>query len=821
MTDSKHRPHILVLMPFESSFKNVYEVGIKPVCKSCRTKCERIDERIHSKSILRQTYMAIEEADLVVADMTGRNANVFYEVGYAHAKNKEVVLLTQDVDDIPFDLKHYLHIIYNWQGIPSLKEKLRKHIRGILKITREPKKSLVALRTRGDIPKIRDQIENVKQISILAVTGRQFMEPPLRNIYKQPGIKLEVVLANPEDEALKVWARQFETGSRIIREEIRDSIAFFCRLPDITIKFMSHFVPFSMLATDSDKDEGSIVVAFHTYKQDSSDRPYIHLTPSTTPFWYKRFKDQFYGIWKDARGFEVDLTRELFVIEDCGCNVLEQWQIIPLVSPGSYSLGVAVDIGLLQGVLSEQHITTSIRKDAPLSGEALNSIGHPIVSNRKELENLRKWPVLDLTDAKEITSVKLLQMQEDESVPKVSLKFLREGFKFRREEPTTILKYPEFIALIEGVDFRFPDPRLINDMNSIFDAKTQERDPFWYRTIDDMPIQWRGHSCEICDSENNGVRHIIGPSRIVKCEKCELEFDNPQAIIETRALNKYSSTHDNQRSGIPSMVRARQNVAVFIEDLMELAPSLINESLLEIGCASGEFMHLLHKEHHWPKAHLLGIEPSPESTGVARTKYGLTIINERAENVELTHHKYNVVVIINTMEHLPQPRLVFVHNALTTDGCLMIYTVPNVDSLPSLLFPEGFIAKNFPDGQHHFQYSLKTQTVLCKSVGFRKITPLGRRRDIVGDNKKATATWLAYSCGVPLDICVNVDPMLEELRERICEICKKSVKNKELSQLKSKADFDNVESLISFWKKNVWSSPHLSDAFDLFLQPNK
>jgi hypothetical protein len=49
---------------------------------------------------------------VLVADMTGCNPNVFYEVGYAHALGKLVLLLTKNAEDIPFDLKHYPHIVY-------------------------------------------------------------------------------------------------------------------------------------------------------------------------------------------------------------------------------------------------------------------------------------------------------------------------------------------------------------------------------------------------------------------------------------------------------------------------------------------------------------------------------------------------------------------------------------------------------------------------------------------------------------------------------------------------------------------------------------
>src|SRR5258708_21790898 len=59
--------------------------------------------------------------------MTGRNPNVFYEVGYAHALGKIVLLLTQKADDIPFDLKHHQHIVYGG-SIDVLKSQLISRI---------------------------------------------------------------------------------------------------------------------------------------------------------------------------------------------------------------------------------------------------------------------------------------------------------------------------------------------------------------------------------------------------------------------------------------------------------------------------------------------------------------------------------------------------------------------------------------------------------------------------------------------------------------------------------------------------------------------
>jgi hypothetical protein len=60
--------------------------------------------------------------------MTGRNANVFYEVGYAHALGKIVLLLTRDASDIPFDLQQQPHTVYEGK-IELLRSELAKRIR--------------------------------------------------------------------------------------------------------------------------------------------------------------------------------------------------------------------------------------------------------------------------------------------------------------------------------------------------------------------------------------------------------------------------------------------------------------------------------------------------------------------------------------------------------------------------------------------------------------------------------------------------------------------------------------------------------------------
>jgi hypothetical protein len=128
MTYTKPKPFVFVLMPFLDEFDDIYQLGIKPACSDAGAYCERVDEQIFHESILERIYNQIAKADVIVADMTGRNANVFYETGYAHALGKKVILLTQNGDDIPFDLKHYPHIVYAGK-ITHLKSELENRVR--------------------------------------------------------------------------------------------------------------------------------------------------------------------------------------------------------------------------------------------------------------------------------------------------------------------------------------------------------------------------------------------------------------------------------------------------------------------------------------------------------------------------------------------------------------------------------------------------------------------------------------------------------------------------------------------------------------------
>ena len=99
------QPKCFVIMPFAPEFDNIFRV-IRETVEAHRYECIRADERHIVGTVMNDVNEQIEQADLIVADLTGRNPNVYYEVGYAAALRKPVIQIAQSADDLPFDIRH-------------------------------------------------------------------------------------------------------------------------------------------------------------------------------------------------------------------------------------------------------------------------------------------------------------------------------------------------------------------------------------------------------------------------------------------------------------------------------------------------------------------------------------------------------------------------------------------------------------------------------------------------------------------------------------------------------------------------------------------
>jgi len=122
---------VFVLMPFTSEMQPVYEDHIKGVVTRLGSTVARADDFFTANSIVSDIGNAINACRVIVADCTGRNPNVFYEIGMAHTLGKPVVLIAQSIDDIPFGVQHLRAIAYDFEprGMQKLEAGLESTLR--------------------------------------------------------------------------------------------------------------------------------------------------------------------------------------------------------------------------------------------------------------------------------------------------------------------------------------------------------------------------------------------------------------------------------------------------------------------------------------------------------------------------------------------------------------------------------------------------------------------------------------------------------------------------------------------------------------------
>jgi hypothetical protein len=121
------------MMPFDAAFSAVYE-SIRRAADNVGLRCRRADDIWENAAVIQDVVALIDRSRIVVCDCTGRNPNVFYEAGIAHTLGREVVLITQSENDIPFDLRHlrYVRYLNNAEGLASLTEALQSRMQTIL-----------------------------------------------------------------------------------------------------------------------------------------------------------------------------------------------------------------------------------------------------------------------------------------------------------------------------------------------------------------------------------------------------------------------------------------------------------------------------------------------------------------------------------------------------------------------------------------------------------------------------------------------------------------------------------------------------------------
>lgn len=102
---------VFVLTPFHDDFMHTYEI-IKNSCEKIKLTAMKGDEEFVHKDILQHIIKCMVKSRVVIANLNGRNPNVFYELGIAHTLNKPTILLAHKDTSVPFDLKNQYLVLY-------------------------------------------------------------------------------------------------------------------------------------------------------------------------------------------------------------------------------------------------------------------------------------------------------------------------------------------------------------------------------------------------------------------------------------------------------------------------------------------------------------------------------------------------------------------------------------------------------------------------------------------------------------------------------------------------------------------------------------
>ena len=114
---------VAVMMPFSKEFDPIY-IALKLACKTVGLNAVRADDIWENNTFMKDIFELIYCSKIVIVDFTGRNPNVMYETGIAHTLGRQVLPITQQVSDVPSDLKHHRALVYlpNSEGLTSLEK---------------------------------------------------------------------------------------------------------------------------------------------------------------------------------------------------------------------------------------------------------------------------------------------------------------------------------------------------------------------------------------------------------------------------------------------------------------------------------------------------------------------------------------------------------------------------------------------------------------------------------------------------------------------------------------------------------------------------
>lgn len=163
-----------VMMPFGQPFDDYYTEIYEKAIEESGFKAKRADSLFRPTPIIRDIWEYINHSKILIADITGLNSNVMYELGLAHAITKPVIIISDSIENVPFDLRYLRILIYNSKK-PNWAENLKQKIKNsISEILESPEDSILSA-----FLDIKSKIKKTDEISAELIEIKQLIRSQL------------------------------------------------------------------------------------------------------------------------------------------------------------------------------------------------------------------------------------------------------------------------------------------------------------------------------------------------------------------------------------------------------------------------------------------------------------------------------------------------------------------------------------------------------------------------------------------------------------------------------------------------------------------
>jgi len=224
---SIEKKRCFVIMPFSKKGTveynrnlSIYQDMIKPVVNECGYEAIRADEMEYLGNITRDIIEHLHKSDLVVADLSGKNANVFYELGVRHALYRSgTIPLIKEGETLPFDIANYRAIFYSIElkGPEQFKKELKLRIKAFERVKNEKSDNPVhdILDDKLSNYEHKDYIsqkvynEKLKEIDSLKLE----IETLRKKIRKEKQLTKKIVIGNETMTFVYIFPGKFMMGS--------------------------------------------------------------------------------------------------------------------------------------------------------------------------------------------------------------------------------------------------------------------------------------------------------------------------------------------------------------------------------------------------------------------------------------------------------------------------------------------------------------------------------------------------------------------------------------------------------------------------------